>query len=547
MRVRLVAAALSLSLASVAFAQSEESAKKWREDLAYLQRELPRRHANAFHHLSRKDFDARIQSLYAKAGSLRDYEMVVETARIIAALGPRDGHSRVNLFNPELKFHYLPLNFYAYSDGLFIRGAAKPYADIAGFRVVSIGGTPAAEALHLVETITPGDNAMSHRSFGAELMSVSEALRALRIARGGPEDTVSLELMNPSGVKRQINITPVASLSDLEWNDIRANHPAPYRQHASKDPFGRHGAEKNFWFDYDTDSQLLYVNYSAVADMQDESVAAFAKRLFEFADAHPVKKFVLDIRNNSGGNNYLNRPLFYELVKRRSTIGQPGVLFAIIGRETFSAAQNFANMLDIHTQAIFVGEPTGGSPNHFGDALRLTLPNSKVPIQLSSVWWQDQDPRDQRLWIAPDIAAEPVSRDDVEGRDAAMDAIRAYTQEPSLEAMASEAMANGGRAKVEEAIRAWRSDPRHKYLTGEAELNRAAAGLYGKSADQATALFEINAAVNPDSWLAHNSLGRAYASQNRRDAAKAEFERALQIRPDAPETLAALDRLTPGS
>lgn len=40
-----------------------------------------------------------------------------------------------------------------------------------------------------------------------------------------------------------------------------------------------------------------------------------------------------------------------------------GALFVIIGRNTFSAAQNSATLLDRHTHAVFVGEPTGSRPS----------------------------------------------------------------------------------------------------------------------------------------------------------------------------------------
>jgi tetratricopeptide (TPR) repeat protein len=250
---------------------------------------------------------------------------------------------------------------------------------------------------------------------------------------------------------------------------------------------------------------------------------------------------VLDIRNNSGGNNYLNRPIFYGLVKRADTIAKRGTFFAIIGRETFSAAQNLANQIDTHTEAILVGEPTGGSPNHFGDPLPMRLPNSKLQVGLSSVWWQDLDPRDFRPWIAPTIAAEPSSSDDRLGRDPALDAILAYSPEPSLTQLMRDALAKD-RSELARAFATWKSDPHHKFLTGENDLNRLGANLFGENrADDAVAIFELNANVNPNSWLAQNSLGRAYAATKRPEEAKAAFERALKIRPNAPQTLSAMD------
>ena len=57
-----------------------------------------------------------------------------------------------------------------------------------------------------------------------------------------------------------------------------------------------------------------------------------------------------------GDGHVLHRLIGCRKVNRR------GRLFVIIGRATFSAAQNGATMIERHTEAIFVGEPTGSSP-----------------------------------------------------------------------------------------------------------------------------------------------------------------------------------------
>ena len=43
----------------------------------------------------------------------------------------------------DLKFHSLPVNFYQFSDGLFIRRATDSHTDVLGWKVVRIGGLAA--------------------------------------------------------------------------------------------------------------------------------------------------------------------------------------------------------------------------------------------------------------------------------------------------------------------------------------------------------------------------------------------------------------------
>ena len=537
---------LLIAAASEGAVRDAASIERWRQDLAFFRQELPRRHINPFHDLSRSEFESMVADLDRRIPDLRDDEIVVGLARIVAHLGPRDGHSRVNLFNAALRFHALPLNFYWYADGLFVRAASTDYADLAGVRVVSIGGTPVAEAMKRIEDITAADNAMTKKAWAPELLSLREVLDALRIAPGEGSASVLLEVESPEGQRSQRTIVPVESLDKVEWVDVRrkAASPALYLRWAALDPFDHHGPQKNFWFEYLPDPHLLYVNFSSVADAPDETVAAFFDRVFAFADKNRVDKFVLDIRNNGGGNNYLNRPIVHGLIARASTIARPGTFFCIIGRETFSAAQNLANLVSEQTGAILVGEPTGGSPNHFGDSLRMLLPNSKVPIQLVSVWWQDLDPRDFRPWLAPAVAAELTSSDDRNGRDPAFDAILHYAPEVPLGEQLRAAITKGGTDEAARVLASWRSEPRHKFLTGEDEVNRLGAALFGeKKQAEAVAMFEMNATANPESWQAQNNAGRAYAAAGRKAEAREAFARALRIRPNAPQTLAALDQL----
>ena len=61
------------------------------------------------------------------------------------------------------------------------------------------------------------------------------------------------------------------------------------------------------------------------------------------------------------GNNFLNQSLVHGLICCKK-INQPGRLFALIGRHTFSAAMNLAVDLERNVHVLFAGEPTGSVP-----------------------------------------------------------------------------------------------------------------------------------------------------------------------------------------
>ena len=95
----------------------------------------------------------------------------------------------------------------------------------------------------------------------------------------------------------------------------------------------------------------------------------------------------------------------------------------IIGRRTFSAASYFATALEYRTKAIFAGEPTGGSPNHSGDAEPVTLPNSAMMLRVSRIFWQNSTADDDRLWHAPDLPVPVTYEDYRSGRDPVLEAV----------------------------------------------------------------------------------------------------------------------------
>jgi C-terminal processing protease CtpA/Prc len=158
-----------------------------------------------------------------------------------------------------------------------------------------------------------------------------------------------------------------------------------------------------------------------VQDDPNETLATFCTRLFDYIDEAEADRLVIDLRRNTGGNNYLNQPLIHALL-RCERVNRPGHLFVLASPTTFSAAVNAASDLERETQALFVGEPTGAGPNHFGDAELIELPRTKLRVFVSTVRWQKSDPRDARRWILPDLPAPATFADFRAGRDAALEA-----------------------------------------------------------------------------------------------------------------------------
>lgn len=124
-------------------------------------------------------------------------------------------------------------------------------------------------------------------------------------------------------------------------------------------------------------------------------------------DAHPVDRFVLDLRYNPGGSSGLLSGLMREVAKRRST-GKIRRCYVITGRATFSAAA--LDTLDFRraTGALVVGESMGNKPNRFGELNYFVLPNSGLRVKYATKHFVrvDGDPP----ILQPDIPVELTGR-----------------------------------------------------------------------------------------------------------------------------------------
>jgi hypothetical protein len=107
----------------------------------------------------------------------------------------------------------------------------------------------------------------------------------------------------------------------------------------------------------------------------------------------------------------------------KSRYDAPGKLFVLMGRRTWSAAQMLLCELEQYTQARFVGEPSASRGNIYGDSNKITLPNSKVTVRVSTLYWQYWHPRDDRSWIEPHVPAALTFEAYRQGRDPALEAV----------------------------------------------------------------------------------------------------------------------------
>lgn len=401
--------------------QDEANQQKWREDLQAFVAGLKRHHPNPFHGISEAEFNAAVASLDASIATLTDSQITREFIGLAALISRngRDGHTE---YIPSLaQVHFLPLQLYRFSDGLFIVDARPAQAALIGQQVIGIGDTPIDEVIAALTPYIAKDNDATVRWHMPTLLVVPEFLESFGFITNPAQ--VPLRLQSLDGEQTMMMVAPLTLQEYVAWRELptiklRQTHAELYLSE-SYDPF---------WFRFLADTDTLYIRYNQIAARNDsgQKMAKFVKKLKKELRKKPVQRVVIDLRQNNGGDNTTYGSLL-TMLKDTAAINQSGKLFAIINQGVFSAASNFVTDLERQTNVLLVGEPTGGSPNHYGDSMPVSLPNFGGTLFVSTVYHQRSDANDARLAIEPDIVVAFLAADYFAGRDAAMAAILDFT------------------------------------------------------------------------------------------------------------------------
>lgn len=408
----------------------------WRMDLDYLTRRMEETHYDVYRHISRDEWYDAVGRLKREVRTLEDYEVTVRLMQLVARVN--DGHTRVA---PPREgngvFRSLPVSFYIFTDGVYIRSASSEHAELAGSRVVRIGKLAVEDALERVATVTQRDNPQQIKWLAPHYMAVPEILAGLGITDGPDRVPLALE---KDGQERTVVLEAVRFMHEPLMRPHSA-FPAVMNADATRPlPLYLKNPNAHYWFEYLPDEKLVYFQFNSVRDAHSgESIREFSQRLFDFIGSNDVVALIIDVRLNHGGNNFLVKPIIDGVI-RSEAINQKGHLFVITGRETFSACQNLCNRLQRETAVTFVGEPTASRPNFVGEGNPIDLPYSGIVVNASSQYWQDSTSDDRRVWVAPQLIAELSSEDFGNNNDPAMATIRVYLNKRHKHAGSSTSM-----------------------------------------------------------------------------------------------------------
>ncbi|MGV6832198.1 MAG: hypothetical protein ACWA5P_11640 [bacterium] len=537
--LRTLICALLFAVSYSLSAQEALTTSQWQEDLRFLQKTVNDDYAHLFKKVSASDWNNAVEAFHQDIPNLEDHEVLVGFARIVALF--KYGHTIMSFRDGAVKYHKLPINLYHFNDGLFIEGTHQSHEAVLGARVVAIEGVPTEKALELLEPMVAAENEQFFKSYGINFLTIPEVLHAQKITsslqqevtfqleKGGKTFEYTIATMPSEVVKTNYSV----SKQEGEWLSARNQDSTPLYL---KD------LDKIYYYEYLPEEKAVYVRHSQIQDDASETTVDFYKRVFDFIDANDVEKFVLDVRLNGGGNNYLNKPIVTGVIQNEK-INKIGHFFVITGRRTFSACQNLVNELDNYTNVLFVGEPTAENLNFYGDNKRVTLPNSQHTAYLSFAWWQDKPQWENEDWMAPQLPVTMSAAEYMNNEDPVLQKALNFVSDDFI----SDPMQHLYRLFSENKMQQLQQDAmmmiqdeRYSFVDFEDQFNRSALNLMGTERnDGAIMVLQMTLQAYPNSARTWKNLGDVYVITKKAQEATSCYQKAIGLAPESDIATAA--------
>lgn len=398
----------------------------YQADIQFLKDSLPAKHPNLFFHQEEAEFHKNLD-LVASGQNLsikQKAEVLMQLREVIAQLG--DPHTNFGFYELLDSAGYYPIEIFWFADGIWITGAAEPYRSMIGKKLTAINDIPMATVIEKVSNVVPKNEPyFSHKRMHYFLPK--EAILAYYNITKGDSASFTLETANGEQEKVQVPVTVGAYSVDAFVH----LENAPYYWQSVLSDLG-----DLFRLRYFEQDSILFVQYNSCWGRELEArfgdkeeakglplFSEFKAEIFEVLETQPVNKLLFDLRFNGGGSSPQGTELI-EALSEIETINQKGKLFVAISQHTFSSAVINAMNFRQKTEAILLGQPSGGSPNHYGEVRTLVMPNTKLEVYHSTNYFKYVE--EDLKAVEPDVLIDTKFADILNGKDPVYEFVKAY-------------------------------------------------------------------------------------------------------------------------
>ncbi len=395
---------LFLAAALCADAPDQVRHRRWKADIDAFTSHYSASHPVPYRHLSKMEFERRMDALKRDLPLLKDHEIATRWARVVADLG--DEHTEID-FAAEFGARRLPIEVESYDDGTFIIGATEPFQEILGARLDFVEGMPLDGLRRALKPFVP----FTQEGWFRHIFDESFGTWPLMLDAAGivkVKERWTLAGTGPDGLPFSAELPLVPESSELSWEWEELKGPTALMDQQPRAPY---------FFKILAGGKTLYFRLrSCENDRRKPFKGVLARALRAFRESR-LERFVVDLRGNTGGSEALVDRLVSALQKE-PRLERAGRLLVLTDGAVFSAAAVAAWRLRHDAGAFLVGEACGASVNHIGAVEDIRLPSGRIASYGTQVHIINRaDPQDFSSPILPDLEVRLRHRDVLKGDD----------------------------------------------------------------------------------------------------------------------------------
>ena len=386
--------------------------RNWRQDIAYLARELPAVRKAGLGPVTPAAWHAAAARLEARVPRLTDGQIVTGLAQMVALL--HDDETLVEF----PKGPFLTLDAQWVGGGLYL--LAVPAADRAllGARLLAFDGHPVAQVLARAGTTVDAGN--------SQLLSNSEtgALDDLGLLHslGLAASTASavLTVRTRAGTQETVRLTAAARAAFPTWPYFFVDQ-ASGLAHVPLSLY-QQDARQPYWLRVLAAQHAVYLKYNQC--LPDDGFQRLAGQALAMLRTHRDYRLIVDLRANGGGDSEPFQSLVSGL-RADPRLAARGRVIGLVDQFTDSSATVDAESLK-KTGAVLIGQPPADPFDRWGNEQTFRLPRSGLVIQYTTAIVDGAGSR----WGIPDVVVRPTLAQIMAGDDPVLAAALSYRPPP---------------------------------------------------------------------------------------------------------------------
>lgn len=397
------------------------SARQWLEDLKQLDQHIRNNHVSPFWLKTEANYTNIVGSArsYFQSSDIESAKAFSYFEKMIAYLS--DGHAYID--NKTFRYGAIPVSFKWLGDELIIKkirkktvkNTTKNQADLLGAKVTHIGDFTLNQAGELLKPFIPSVHQSMFKNKSQFAYRFAGLLYAAGITQDQNQARFTLSLRNGKIINHVFSVPSeqaVSQLATLPWASIDSLLP--------KDKlFSCQRLKQRQCVEYLEEFKSVYFRYRSVTEEISGDIKQATALITSLFEENNAERLVIDVRENWGGNSYLNSTLLNAIINN-AAINQRGKLYLLTNHNTFSAAINFSSSLAYNSKVIVVGESYADSPifpGESGPQAVFRLNHSNTLLSLSFSHWQSSFQYDRQSAMPIDIPVANSFDDMMKGHD----------------------------------------------------------------------------------------------------------------------------------